>query len=411
MTVFEMLVVLAVAIPVALPVLWILGALTYYFRIERRTRGPLPAWASPPLSVLVPCHNEEATIRRAVASLDRLDYPDFEIVAIDDGSRDATLAVLEELAAERPRMRVVHLAENRGKAAALNAGLRASRHELVLCIDADSEPDPLAAAWMARHLVEDPGVAAVTGNPRVKNRGTLLGRIQVVEFTAIIGMIKRWQQVVGKLFALSGVLVLFRRRALLDVGLWDTDTVTEDIAVSWKLQARGWNLRYEPHALCDVLMPDTLRGLWRQRLRWAQGGFEVMSRHAGILLRPGHARLKVLYLEYVLAVLWTFLSPALLLAILLAERPDGEPLFYLLSWGLFLTGVISLLQFLAGALIHGRYEKDRGGVGCWSIWYPSVYWALNTLALMVDVPKALLGKRRRFSTWISPDRGAITDGK
>src|SRR3546814_20032176 len=121
-------------------------------------------------------------------------------------------------------------------------------------------------------MIEQSRVGAVTGNPRIRNRSSLLGQVQVGEFASIIGLIKRTQRVYGRIFTVSGVVAAFRRRALDHVGYWSLDMITEDIDISWKLQRDHWTIFYEPRALCWILMPETLRGLWRQRLRWAQGG-------------------------------------------------------------------------------------------------------------------------------------------
>ncbi len=402
-------------IPIVLSLAWIFGAFAFYWRRERRSPVLPPRdHVEPPVSILIPCHNEEQTITRTIQALDHLEYPEYEIIAINDGSRDRTLAVLHDLAKDRPYLRVVNLLQNKGKAAALNIGIMSSRHEYIICIDADSELNAYAPSWLIPHLVNSPRVAAVTGNPRVKNRGTLVGRIQVGEFSAIIGTIKRYHQVIGKLFALSGVIVAFKKRALLDIGLLDTNSVTEDICVTWKLQRNGWDVRYEPRAVCDVLMPDTLKGLWKQRMRWAQGGFEVMSRNADILLWRGHWGLKILYAEYLMSLFWVFSLPVVLIAGLLVEDAYGVPLIVEwtspLTWGIFLTGVLSSMQFIAGFIVHGKYEKDAGCFGYWTIWYPFIYWILNSAVLFVAIPKAVFGHKAQFSTWVSPDRGGLTYG-
>ncbi|WP_369521821.1 glycosyltransferase family 2 protein, partial [Escherichia coli] len=160
----------------------------------------------------------------------------------------------------------------------------AARSEYLVCIDGDAMLEEHALHWMVWHLVSGNRVGAVTGNPRIRNRSTLLGRLQVAEFSSIIGMIKRAQRVYGRIFTISGVIAGFRRTALHQVGWWSDDMVTEDIDISWRLQRAHWDIRYEPNALCFILMPETLKGLWRQRLRWAQGGVEVMLRHARSLL-------------------------------------------------------------------------------------------------------------------------------
>ena len=106
----------------------------------------------------------------------------------------------------------------------------------------------------------------------MRNHATLLGRLQVGEFSSIVGLIKRAQTVYGSLFTVSGVICAFRKRALQDAGWWSREAITDDVDVSWRLQLAGWRLAFEPKALCWILMPETFRGLWRQRLRWAEGG-------------------------------------------------------------------------------------------------------------------------------------------
>src|SRR5690606_6379333 len=115
--------------------------------------------------------------------------------------------------------------------------------------------------------------------PRIRNRSTLLGKLQVGEFSSIIGLIKRAQRTYGRIFTVSGVVVCFRKTALHDVGYWSPDMLTEDIDVSWKLQLHHWDVRFEPHALCWILTPETLTGLWKQRVRWAMGGIQVVMKH------------------------------------------------------------------------------------------------------------------------------------
>ncbi|WP_330970402.1 glycosyltransferase, partial [Lysobacter sp. A3-1-A15] len=147
-------------------------------------------------------------------------YPDFEIIAINDGSTDATGAHLDALAAVHERLRVIHLDHNVGKANAMRMGALAARSEYLVCIDGDALLDEYATHWMVWHLCSGPRVGAVTGNPRIRNRSTLLGKLQVGEFSSIIGMIKRAQRVYGRLFTVSGVISAFRKTALHQVGYW-----------------------------------------------------------------------------------------------------------------------------------------------------------------------------------------------
>jgi biofilm PGA synthesis N-glycosyltransferase PgaC len=392
---------LFMVIPFVLPMIWIMGAFVFYFKRERQ-RKVFTEFSEQPYTILIPCFNEEKTAEATIKSLDHLPSDKCEIIAINDGSRDKTQAVLEEMAMARPHMRVINLVQNRGKAAALTLGAMASRHEFILCIDADSEIDLNAPKFMLEHF-QDPNVAGVTGNPRVKNRGTLVGRLQVGEFSALVGMIKRYHQTLGRLFALSGVLVMFRKSAIESIGFWDTDTVTEDVGISWKLQTSGWALKYEPKATCDVLMPDTLKGLWKQRLRWAQGGFEVVFKHGRSVLKSRDTGLKLILLEYIFSVSWAFLLPVTLGFALFGKNIHGINVNY----AILLTGVMSFMQFAVGLFLQGRYERSSG-LGFVAIWYPFAYWMINSFVLFVAIPKVLFGPKRQFSSWVSPDRGGVT---
>src|SRR5690606_12132333 len=109
---------------------------------------------------------------------------------------------------------------------------------------------------------------------------------------------KRTQRVYGQVFTVSGVCTAFRLQALHEVGYWDLDMITEDIDITWKLQLAGWTVFYEPRALCWILMPETLKGIWKQRLRWAQGGAEVFRKNLSIIWMRRHAPLWPLVIDY-----------------------------------------------------------------------------------------------------------------
>jgi len=167
---------------------------------------------------------------------------------------------------------------NEGKAMALNDGLRCANGEIFLIMDADAVPDPQILKVIVPHF-KSPRVGAVTGNPRVYNRGTLLCKLQAIEFTAIISLQRRSQRVWGRILTMSGVVGAFHRSAILDAGLYSPDMATEDIDLSWKLQLKHWDIRYEPRAVVWMRVPAGFRGLWRQRRRWARGLAQVLRRH------------------------------------------------------------------------------------------------------------------------------------
>ena len=405
--------VFAYSYPLLMAYVWMVGALKFYTKWERTEPNSFdtqPVLAEyPSVSIIVPCHNESDNIRETIAALAQQDYPAFEIIAVNDGSTDATATVLGELRNQYSRLRIVHLAKNQGKATALRMGALASPNEYLICIDGDALLDKNAVAWMMKHFLSSPHVGAITGNPRVRTRSTLLGRIQVGEFSSIVGLIKRAQRIYGRIFTISGVIAGFRKSALQDVDYWSVDAITEDIDISWKLQLNGWDIRFEPNALCWILMPETLKGLWHQRLRWAQGGMEVFSKNLSQIWRWRQRRMWLLALEYLVSVAWAYAITALItlwLASLWIPASWGVPTPSMLPSGASLAlGLTCLLQFSVSFFIDARYEKGFGRYYYWMIWYPLAFWLINVLTTAVGVPKALFYQRNKLATWVSPDRG------
>jgi biofilm PGA synthesis N-glycosyltransferase PgaC len=316
--------------------------------------------------------------------------------------------ILKELAEVHSRLRVVILEKNMGKPYALRCGSIACQGEIIMTIDGDAYLDANAMRWMVKHFVDSPRVGAVTGNPRVRNRTSLLAKIQVGEYATIIGMIKRTQRILGKVLTVSGVIVAFRKRALFDSGLWDVDMITDDINMTWKLERRFWDIRFEPNALCWILVPETLKGLWRQRVRWAQGGVEVVRRHRDIWTSWKQRRLWLVYLEYVLGVLWAYTY--VVFGLTMFAVSFVIPLMPLVKvyppeWKGSMLAAIFLLQAFIGLLIDSRYEKKVVWYHFWVVWYPFLYWVFAALAAVWATPKGLFRKMGKPAVWESPDRG------
>jgi len=398
--------------PLYMAFFWMLGAIVFSLRRERDHRQPPALDAAPFVSILVPCHNEEQNIRRTIEQLARNRYPEFEIIAVNDGSTDRTAALLAELVREQPRLRVITLARNLGKAMALRAGAYASRGEFLMCVDADALLDEDALFWMVPHFLNGPRVAAVTGNPRVQNRSSLLARIQIGEFASIIGMVKRSQRDLGRIFTVSGVHVCYCKRALHEVGYWSPRTVTEDIDVSWRLQLNYWDVRYEPRALSWIVVPETLHGLWRQRLRWARGGVEAAMHYGRRFSVWSERRMWPVLAEYLVGVAWSYAWLFTVLCFLLTWLwpevwPEALQMPTLVPrWTGVVLATVCLLQFAVGLTLDSRYEKGILRNLFWAIWYPLAYWMLSSLTTVIAVPAALLRHgRERYVRWQSPERG------
>ncbi|MES2247579.1 MAG: poly-beta-1,6-N-acetyl-D-glucosamine synthase [Pseudomonadota bacterium] len=395
---------------------WIAGGLSHAWSFERKRdveADPLEALPSQPLvTVVVPCFNEAPHLREVIEQLMRTRYPNYEVIAVNDGSTDGTGALLDEMTLEFSRLRVIHNASNQGKAVGLNTACQLARGEYILGIDGDALVDPNAIAWMLKRMLASDRIGAVTGNPRIRTRTTLLGRMQVGEFSSIIGLIKRSQQLIGTLFTVSGVLAMFRRRAVLEVGFWSPDVLTEDIDMSWKLQLAGWRLRFEPRALCWILMPETLRGLWKQRLRWAVGGIQTMLRITPSILRLRSWRLWLIYSEYMVSVVWAYAMALVLVISFIRPFLPHESAWHsalLPHWQGTLLAMTCILQMLLSLWIDRRYDRDLMRYFAGTIWYPIAFWTITMATTVVALPNALMRRRGKRAVWTSPDRGVSSD--
>jgi len=393
---------------------WMIGGVLYHWMRERREPRydqPPKLEAYPPVSILLPCHNEEANAAETISVLAALDYPDYEIIAIDDGSTDRTGAILDELARHVPQLRVVHLAQNQGKSTALNIGALAARSQILVGTDGDALLDRHSLTWFVRRLQSDPGLGGVTGNPRIRNRASLLGRLQVGEFSAIVGLIKRAQTVYGCLFTVSGVMCAFRKRALQDAGWWSPATITDDVDVSWRVQLAGWRLAYEPKALCWILMPETLKGLWRQRLRWSSGGTSTVLSSIGPLLSRRRWAMLIIWLNYAASILWAYLivGGALVwlghvILVMLTDR-SWSAFTILPATGGPILAVTYLIQATVSVMIDARFEAGIRRSLFWVVWFPVAYWIIQAATAVVGLPRAIFRQRGARGVWTSPDRG------
>ena len=260
------------------------GLILARIHVGRMRRLPKDLGFTPPVSIIVPAYNEEVGIERAVRSLAGSQYPsDVEVIVVDDGSTDRTSAIVESLGLENVRLL---RQTNAGKAAALNRGLAASSHEIIVTVDGDTvfEPDSLL------HLVQrfrEPRTGAISGNTKVGNRGGLIGRWQHIEYVMGFNLDRRMYEVIGATPTVPGAIGAFRRQALMDIGGISGATLAEDTDVTLDIGRAGWDVVYAQDARAWTEAPSTLKGLYRQRSRWAYGTYQSMWKHRDALWRRG----------------------------------------------------------------------------------------------------------------------------
>ncbi|MBE0567003.1 MAG: poly-beta-1,6 N-acetyl-D-glucosamine synthase [Krumholzibacteria bacterium] len=391
--------------PMASSLMWIYTATIFFRRRERLQPDKLKEFYALPehplVSFVIPAFNEEADIARTLRAVLAVDYPAFEVLVVDDCSTDRTLDQILPFLAD-DRVRVVRKAVNEGKAMALNDTIPLSRGELVFVMDADAEPDRDILKYMVPHF-QTPRCAAVTGNPRVVNRDSFLAKLQAIEFASIISLMRRAQRVWGRIMTMSGVVGIFRRSALLDVGMYSPEMATEDIDLTWRLQLRHWDVRYEPNAVMWMRVPRSLQGLWRQRRRWALGLSQVLTRHAPALRQWKHRRFWPVVVEACLSVAWAYtyivLTVIWLTSYALGYPPIGAspiPNF----WGM-LIATVCLLQLLTGVILDRGYDVKLPRYFVVAVFYPLVYWILMAVITVITAPAGLNVNRqkRRYTLW------------
>jgi len=307
-----------------------------------------------PISVLVPAYNEETTVVDAVRSVLSLDYPQHEVIVINDGSTDATLArLIQEFGLARREMvvrrsipieaeirgiyrspsipnLVVVDQSHAGKSGALNAGINVSRYPLFCTIDADSVFQENALLRVVRPFLEDPDrVIAVGGQVRVANgcrveRGrvvaprlpqNVLAAFQVVEYLRAFVASRLGLSALNNLLILSGVFSLFRKDVVVEVGGYRSDVVTEDMELVLRLhhsmrdQGRPYSVVFLPDPICWTEVPQRLRTLAAQRGRWHRGLVHSLWLHRSIFWEKRSGSLRWLGMPYY--VLFELLGPVI----------------------------------------------------------------------------------------------------
>jgi poly-beta-1,6-N-acetyl-D-glucosamine synthase len=370
---------------------WMAGGLIFRLFDEATdvTRAPRGGW--PAVTVLIPAYNEEQVIATCVEAALAVDYSEFEVLVLDDGSTDGTAAYAERAGRGNPRLQVVRDDVNRGKAERLNLGFRRARHELVVTCDADTHMHPLAPKLLVARMLRSPLNVAVAAGPHVTNRVNVLCAMQVIEAAAIIGLIRRGTALRGRVSTVAGVLGLFRRDSVIEVGGFRRDMATEDIDLTWRLLLAGWHTVYEPDALIGMQVPTNLRSLWAQRRRWARGLGEVQHEYLGQVIRWRQRGMWLVAFESMLSLLWVLgWALAFLFAAIGLFVPGGDTLVRLASaWGVAMA-VVCTVQVAFALAIDSRYDARTLRAFLLGPLYPLFFWAISALAALREQVWALI---------------------
>ena len=332
----------------------------------------------PSISIIVPAYNEEKCIAGTIETLLEAYYPDREIIVVDDGSTDNTYQIAQSYTklgvklVKRP---------NGGKAAALNHSLQFATGEIIICVDADSMVARSSLIEIVRRF-EDPSVVAVAGNVKVLNRNKFLAACQALEYIFDINISRRGLDTFGAVIVVPGCLGAFRRKNLISSGGWDTQTVVEDFDATVKIFKGGAFDQGNPNsplylqdpnldsatkgmktgkvvqassaAVVYTEAPETLRGLWKQRLRWYRGNIQTLLKHKDAFINPRFGALYSLGFPYI--IISMIFIPISMFAVVISAIIAilaGETVPLLLIFGVFV-----LLQFVVSILAIELDDED-----------------------------------------------------
>ncbi|OWW64849.1 glycosyl transferase [Enterococcus hirae 67-03-C5] len=398
---------------------WFIGVLCYsfLFKYKHIDWAEIPTEVEPFITIMVPAHNEEVVIEDTIDYLmTKINYGNYEVLVTDDGSTDETPAILARLQKKYPKLRVIRIDKNKGKAHAFDIGMAFAKGRLILSNDADTVPEPDALSNYVNYFIRPGGrnISAITANMDVKNRTSLLGKSQTVEFSSIVGIIKRTQAgVLGGLYAYSGANTMYRKDALIDVGGFRQDRATEDISIAWDHQLNGWISVFAPTIIFFMEVPVSLPMLYRQRKRWAKGGTEVwLTNFKKVLFHPfENIGRTFMFIDQTFSIIWSlffcisFFVFIILMGIYLYQG-NFEQIYRTLTISFLFVCfemISGILQLIASLVVDDQGRKLKYML--FAPLYMLLFWMVNATTIMttfIPAIKTILGYGT--GTWKSPER-------
>lgn len=323
-------------------------ALIGHRRQKRRIWRDIPDSELPLVTVVLPVFNEEPVVARTLDSLRTSDYPNLEVIAVNDGSTDSTLQILEAYATTWPQLRVV-TQPNGGKSVASNHGIMLARGEIVVTLDGDTLFEPQTIRMLARHFYDPSGkrpVGAVAGHVKVGNRRNILTAWQSLEYLGGICVNRMAEGVANAISVAPGACTAWRTEALRQAGGYSHDTLAEDMDLTLSMHRLGYSVRQENQAIAWTEAPMTIRSLTKQRLRWTYGNLQVLWKHSDMILRPKFGVLGMLALPYNLFSFFVYMILLPIIALLVVATlmaGNWQDVLVFAAFGMILHAVMSVI--------------------------------------------------------------------
>jgi cellulose synthase/poly-beta-1,6-N-acetylglucosamine synthase-like glycosyltransferase/peptidoglycan/xylan/chitin deacetylase (PgdA/CDA1 family)/spore germination protein YaaH len=336
----------------------------------------------PKVSVVIAAFNEEKVIERTVRSILASDYPELEVIVVDDGSADGTKDVVDAAFEGNARVRSIGK-ENGGKASALNRGMEISSGEIVVALDADTLFAPDAISRMVRHF-SDPKVGAVSGSVHVGNAHNVLTRWQALEYITSQNFDRRAYDLLNCITVVPGAIGAWRRSAIEQVGSYTSETLAEDTDLTWKIRRAGWRILNDSSAHAFTEAPESLGNLARQRFRWAFGTLQNLFKHRDATFRHGAFGWIALPSLWLYQILFPAISPIMDVTVVFA-LVTGHAAQVLMFYGLMVGAEC------VGAAIALWMEKGKWGLLPWIFFQRFLYRQLMYYVILKSLVAAIRG--------------------
>lgn len=316
----------------------------------------------PKVTVLVPAHNEERVIGNTVDAIVRSIYPKdkLEIIVINDSSTDKTQEVLKERAKKYPNLKILEIKPPlgaKGKANALNQGLKIADGEYIVVYDADNTPERRAILNLVRFITDNPSLGAVVGKFRTRNRDVnILTRFINIETLSFQWLVQAARNYLWGLATIPGTNFIVKRKLLEEIGGWETSSLTEDTELTIRIYKAGYKILWIPLAVTWEQEPEKLSIWFKQRTRWAKGNLSVIFTYLRnfFSLKDKRVMFDILYFAYIYLIAFSSIVLSDVIFILgllrLIKLNIGGPLIliWFLAYALYITETFISLSIERG---------------------------------------------------------------
>lgn len=367
----------------------ILGYLAWKQKRKEKKAGEQQWQNPPPVSIIVPAYNEEVNAVSSLHNLLLCDYPDFNIIFVDDGSSDRTYEIVSAEFANHPKVKVL-TKFNGGKSSALNYGIEHTNAPYVVCIDADTKLLPNAVSQLMHNFMDEK-VGAVAGIVKVGNEVNLLTKWQSIEYTVSQNFDRKGFAYTNCITVVPGAIGAFKKSVVEEVGGFTTDTLAEDCDITMRILRAGYIVANEPNAIALTESPETLKMFFKQRQRWTFGVMQTFWKHKDALFNNRYKSLAWIALPDILLFKYIipFFSPIgdlIMLLGLFTENRGRIAMYYLVF--LVFDAMIAALAF--------AFEKEKPWKLVWLIPQRLIYRWLMIIVLFRSYRRAIKGELQHW---------------